>query len=256
MSKFDDPKAAFEAETDDDHGKEQSKAISMLSGGDGGFSEGDAPLGMDGAGKEGRNVLGQTTLMIVIVAVVAAGSLYAMRLTQKDDTKAGKEDKALVAKLDNWLTKADSGSFAADDATNPENIKRLMNDTDEVLRVLNINATEHQVPIEYVQKNPFTFTLDEGDADSGVVYDPAMSDRAAAQRRQQLELALSKYQVGSIMLGRRNVATINGEFYESGDHLGDFVIERIESMAVHLRNGQEKFTLAIGTDETSGKKKR
>jgi len=250
MSNFNDPKAAFEAETED-HGKEQSRAISMLSGGgEAGFAEGDAPLGLHAAGKEGRNVLGQTTLMIVIVAIVAAGSLYGMRVLQKDTPTNDKEDKALVAKLDNWLTKADSGAFAPDDATNPANLRSLMGDTSEVLRVLNIKAAEHQVPIEYVQKNPFTFTFDEGEANADAPYDPGMHDRALAARRQQLQAALSKYQVGSIMLGKRNVAMINGEMYQVGDYLGEFVVEEIQSMTVLLRAGQEKFTLSINLDET------
>src|SRR5690606_10929001 len=129
-----DPKAAFEAETDDD-AREQSRAISMLGGG--ALSEPDPAVpALDAGDGEGRNVLGQTSLLIAVVAVIAAGSLYAMRVTQQADASSGDHSK-LEADLDNWITKLSSpDKVDPADPMHPANLKALFSDTDDVLRVL------------------------------------------------------------------------------------------------------------------------
>ncbi len=246
-----DPKKAFEEETaGEDHDQQKIASLSMLSGGSS-FGEGEIT---ETNSDTGRNFLGQTTLLIVVVALVAAGSLYAMRLTQGHEPKD--DSRELEARMDNWITKLSSpDKVDPKDPMHPDNLGLLFHDANQVLTLLNSDSTSHQVPIRYVKKNPFLFSFDEAQP-TDTVADATATELALARRRLQLEQSLSKYRVDSIMIGRRSVAIINNEMVQVGDHLGDFVVESIEPMQVTVRLGEQRFNLAINNQDTAAGPKR
>ncbi|MCC6683113.1 MAG: hypothetical protein IT445_19625 [Phycisphaeraceae bacterium] len=247
-----DPKKSFEEETSgQDNDQKQIASLSMLAG-SGSFGEVDPAAA--GSADTGRNFLGQTTLLIVVVALVAAGSLYAMRLTQGIEPKD--DSRELEARMDNWITKLSSpDKVDPRDPIHPDNLGLLFQDASQVLTLLNSDSTEHQVPIRYVKKNPFLFSFDE-EQPIDTIADANATELALARRRLQLEQSLSKYRVDSIMIGRRSVAIINNQMVQVGDHLGDFVVESIEPMQVIVRLGEQRFNLAIDNQDTGADRQR
>ena len=71
------------------------------------------------------------------------------------------------------------------------------------------------------------------------------------KRLQELQGELKTYELQTIMIGRRNVAVIDNNFFQRGGQLGSFVIESIHKLAVHLSAEGQNFELRLET--TSGK---
>lgn len=183
--------------------------------------------------------LAQGPALIVIAAVIAAGSLYAMRLAQ-GDLSSDKATKEVEAKIEQWIARltAPSGTNP-DDPLSQDRLDALFANTDEILAMFNVNHAKRQVPIDYLKMNPFTLRSfsQAGDDDDGA------EDRFALQKREQrmreLERELAKMQLQVVVGGRLPVATIDGEFYRVGDTIGSFKIEKIST---------EKLSVTLGAD--------
>lgn len=199
--------------------------------------------GGDNPGDGGSKMLSHGTLLIIAIAVIAAGSLYAMRLTggglSTDDAT-----KAVEAKIENFLAKVSNpAAMNSDDPHAPENIDNMTQDTDQIIAVFNDTVIDRQVPVEYVAKNPFALRLtsDTPDVVSTV-------DRDTAQRLRKLEDQLAKLELQTVMGGGRiPVAVISGEFYRKDDRVGDFIVTTIspETQSITLVAEGNTFELTM-----------
>jgi hypothetical protein len=184
-------------------------------------------------------------LLIVLVAVVAAGALYAMRLTQ-DDLSGGTSTAQVETKIEMYLAKlSNPGAMAPDDPLQRDQIEALFKDTDEAIRVLASDPAKKQVPVEYVQKNPFALRIVRQTTDGPV--DDSKAAMEAQARRRALDQEFKRLNLQSVSDMRVPVATINGEFYRKGDTLGSFKIDAISAkhQAVKLLAGEDVFVLMM-----------
>lgn len=232
-------------ETADDHPQTMSLMTGVASGGAGGLSDADL-LGVD-ANQGSR--LNQSTMVLIAVAIVAAGSLYLMRLTQ-GDLSAGTSNKVEI-KIEQALAKlTQPAALAKDDPLQRARIQALFSDTDTIVAMFAADTSAHQVPVEYVKKNPFE--LAGTDTGTGVVAIDT-SARDHARRIQALRQDLAKLSLQTIMVsGNRNVAVINGEFYQPGEAIGEFTIVSMDTMTVNLQAAGEMFQLTL-TDRKKGR---
>lgn len=208
-----------------------------------GIGRGD-PLPEDAAYEEvsassGGGLLSHSTLLIVAVAVVAAGSLFLMRAFQ-GDLDSGDETQEIEAKIANALDRLNKPSLLlADDPLLTENLNALLTPTEEITAIFEHDVRDQQVPIDQVKKNPFSLAFaDNGLSDNT---DNRQSNRKLAKLRAEAD----SLDIQSIMLGARNIAVINGEFYKRGDRLGSFTITEIEKFTVHLEAGGASFELSL-----------
>ncbi len=185
----------------------------------------------------GRKLLGQGTLLMVIVVIVAAGGIYFMRLTQ-GDLNTAPIPKEVDAKIE-WAL----ATHKTSDPNNPlkaENVDALLNDTESFVAMFSSDPTNVQVPLEYVQKNPFTMpTLDEPKADAN----PAVTNKRDQDLRKRLEAEASNFKLQSVLGGQTPVAMINGEIVSVGQKLGAFQVVSIASRSVDLESNGLKVTL-------------
>lgn len=242
------PNEAF----DEGGSDEQPKTMSLMSGvaggsGAGGLSDADL-MGVD-AGRGKR--LSQSSLVVIVVAVVAAGSLYLMRLTQ-GDLSAGGTAGDVEIKIEEALAKlTQPAALSADDPLQKKQLEALFSDTDTIVAMFAADLSAHQVPVEYVKKNPFHLAATEPMGPGVIPVDTTSRDHA--RRVAALQKQLDKLSLQTIMVsGNRNVAVIDGEFYQPGQSVGEFTIVSMDALTVRLTAGGETFQLTLNDNKRGG----
>lgn len=237
------PELSGQNASNEDLGQEQMQAMAMLGGG-------SRPEGLPQADdadfsyvdEAGGSRINQSTILVIVVLVIAAGSLYAMRLTQGEiTTEAGAK---IEAKIEQTLIKlGNPATMSEDNPLRPENLQALFRDTDEIISTLKFDLSGRQVPSDQVRKNPFQLAIKKEA--------PVTPDTSGRQREAQLErlrAELSSLNLQSVMgAGGSAVAVIDGEFYQVGQSVGSFRITAIQGSGsiVELSALGEKFQLTM-----------
>ncbi len=225
---------------------EEPKTLSLLSG----VAASSAPPTeaelLEAAGGTKSKLMGRGAAVVGAIALVAAGSLYAMRLTHGNlEVSSAKEAESTI---ENFVAKrSQRDKLASSHPLRDENIDALFEDADAVVAMFAADVTDRQVPLEYVKKNPFQLVETKPAAGAATPVDN--SDYARQQRLRALTAELGKYKLYSVMTGgQRNVAVVNGEFVQERQKLGSFTVTRIEPLAVTLSADGAAFQLTIDTD--------
>ncbi len=134
------------------------------------------------------------SMLIVVVIVIAIGAVFGMRTLAKataaNDTPTDSEKT-----IDKFLKAGPGGRTAADNL--------LAIDNESVLGVLTGDYTDHQVPLDRVQRNPFV----GGGGGGGGPVDPAALGKG--QLQQAMEAAGRRLKLKSVMMGRKPLAILN-----------------------------------------------
>ena len=188
-----------------------------------------------------RRKISQGTLIILLVVVIAAGSLYAMRLGQ-GDLSAGGVSAEVMKKIETALARANPTNGAS---VHIVAMRSAFRDTDSIVNMFNTDVTRHQIPLEYVQKNPFALpTLQVVKTNSASA---GTADAARLREHQaKLKAQSQKLELQSVMAnGRIPVVVIDGQFYKTGQQVGPFTITRIHDRGVDLEADGLKFSLSM-----------
>lgn len=187
--------------------------------------------------------LSQGTLLLIGAVLLAAGSLYLMRLVQGDLRQEAGPQKA-EAKIEQVLAKLNQpGTLEPESPLLPENLEQLTEGID-LVQVFNTDYTGRQVPVEYVKKNPFRLNLPTTEKAGPTGPTP---DAIRAQRLKQLQSELARLELQTVMGGQTPLAVINGQFVRAGQQLGSFHVESIhaQGLQVVLTAEGERFTLSM-----------
>lgn len=207
-------------------------------GGDGG------PLGLEGFGDDDNaggsdltKITQHSAFAIVLVAVIAVAVLGLMRLTQ--GRMGSTTDPEIEAAIDNEI-------MAISTRNGPDAASGSEDDIAEAKKIIG-NFTRNdspQVPIEYVQKNPFELAIKKPEqtqvATTGPRTDPSKRIKDNIRRE------VGKLQIDMIMAGTDEKAVvINGELYKVGDTVSIFRVESIEAQKVNLRHDKYRVPLKV-----------
>lgn len=230
--------------------EEHTSMMPLMTGGD--DAKGDWSNPGDGGdnwgggeqGEGGNKMLSHGTLLIIGIVLIAAGSLYAMRMTggglSTDDAT-----KAVEAKIESFLAKVSNpAAMDPDDPRLRENIDNMSQDTEEIIAVFNNTVVDRQVPVEYIAKNPFALRL----TSSASTADASTIDRDTAIRLEKLKDQVGKLELQTVMgSARAPVAVISGEFYRQNDKVGDFTLTTIspDTQSVTLTAEGHQFELTM-----------
>ncbi len=187
-------------------------------------------LEFDGA-DENKRIATQSALLIVIVALIAGGLLFGMRLTQRGNNAQTETEQ--LTKIQTFIRKAENpGLVDKTDAQHPDNLKGLFADTDTIVSKIATEYPEKAVDLGDVQKNPFQLAM-LGGGDSEPTLDD--TERQRAQVFTALDNEFRGFELQSIMgSGRRSVAVIDGEIYRVGQRIGSFTVAGIQAGRVGL----------------------
>ncbi len=204
-----------------------------------GRGDGTQEPGFEEATETGNGLLSHTTLLIVAVAIVAAGSLFLMRASQGELTSSA-EALEIESKISDTLNKLNNPLLLTEgDPLLSENLSSLLASTEDMTSIFEHDVRDQQVPIEQVKKNPFSIAL--ADTGQGAAPDTRKTDRAL----ELLQIELKSLDLQSIMLGSRNIAVIGGEFYKRGDKLGSFTVTEIDKFTVYLQANGSPFEVSL-----------
>jgi hypothetical protein len=218
------------------------------------------PEGMEDAGDldfasmdQSSKLLTKSTMLVVLVVLIAAGALYAMRMTQGD----GKPDDALKK------AEARIATLLGDLKKNGDQASKLtgaLDDTQVMLDVLDHDPTKAQVPIEYTKQNPFALLLPDK-KDSNVLkpinhtpkVDPVVEARKRLLKKANEVVAKMKLQ-SVVPNGARSLAIINNkivqlngvvETFESDGKTVAFKVIKVQNVSVVLEAAGKIFTLSL-----------
>ena len=200
--------------------------------------------------KRGPSLLSQGTLLILLVLAIAVGVIYMMRLSQGEiaPEPGSKEAEAKIDQALAKLTKRDV--LPMNDPLRAGNLDVLFRDTEKVITMFSIDLTEHQVPIGFVQRNPFVFAMAKRQSavdfmDASNLAERLKQKQREQQRRAELEREISKLVLQTVILGPVNVAVINSDMVKTGQVIGSFEIRKIQRMSVELVADGRMFTLSM-----------
>ena len=206
----------------DDDGQNTMAVLNTLGGGgEDALAEGE-PLGLDARADKAR--LSGSTLAVGVVVVLGAAALFGMRMTL-GAIAGGDSPIEDITQIENFLQTQAAAVKAG--AEGP--IKAPDDESRHVLEELSQNPTDHQVPADEVETNPFDIsnivarTPETTDNPNAPAADPVALAKADAIRR------ASKLRVDSIS---GNMAFINGDLYRVGEVIGDsgFTLEAIDGL--------------------------
>ena len=193
----------------------------------------------------GNRLLGHGTLLLALIVLVAVGGLLVMRWTQSD-LSAVEIAEDVEARIEVALTKfANPDMVPKGDPLRKQNVDALLNDTDDILKKFTGDPTVHQVPIEYVKKNPFTLPEAENPEPDSV--GPVAS--STRSRREVLEQELDKLKLESVIGGNMPLAVINGQFVKAGQSVGGFTLTKVGSGSRSVEMASEGMTFTLSMSD-------
>ncbi|MCC5831195.1 MAG: hypothetical protein JJU36_17280 [Phycisphaeraceae bacterium] len=193
------------------------------------------------------------SMLLVLVAVIAAGAIFAMRQTTTVGT-GHTVDRAVEAKIEQALAKLSRPhAMSPDDPLAPDNLSTMNQETDAIVALFHDDVTERQVPLEYVQKDPFVLYQPPAEIEVSVgPQGPSLEEieaqkRAAAiaARERALREELRRMRCDAIM---GDLVMINGTALRRGMTIGSFTIVEVRRSSVILRADDFGFRLHMNGD--------
>ncbi len=242
----------FERQDDLPADEEQERTMPLLGGGSSDLPEA-ADLEFQSIGDGSGKVFNHGTALVLIVAVIAGGAFYFMRASQ-GDLGPDEQTASAQARVEQALAQlSQPEQMPDDDPLRPDNLNKLVGDSASVIAMFTDDIASRQVPLEYVQKNPFVlYRPQEAQADPDDDDGPTAEELEAERRRKQaeaerrrIEREAGRLQLDGVM---GNVAIISGETVREGASVGEFTVERITRDSIVLKAGDHRFELNMGGD--------
>lgn len=199
---------------------------------------------IDGLGSK-RPKLSQGTMLILVVCVIAAGTLYGMRLSQRK-VGSDRHSREVEKKIDEALAKIDAPSgLDKSSPLNSDRLNDLFKDTDDIVSMFAADTTQRQVPIQFIKKNPFVLPIYQAIEVAPVIDTAAAMNRAKQKLLEELQKEFESLHLQSVMGGDRPVAIIDGDLVQPGQSIGSFTVTSIEDLTVKLESSGQSFELGM-----------
>jgi len=223
-------------------------AVQMPLGlGEGGFDADLTDAGPTAGSGEGR---GRAFLPLIVIVLVAFGTLYGMRVTGGIDG-SDREAAAAEKKIELALKRFTGGADPSDPAVR-QSLDALFSDTEDVVARFADDPTRRQVELEHVKKNPFELILAKKPKSENPASAEAVKaiDKVKQQRLKELKQELEKLKLQSVMHGKVALAVVNGKVVREGDTIGSFAITSISPYGVKLAAEGNIYTITMQKPST------
>ena len=188
--------------------------------------------------KDGGRIFNHGTALIIIVAAIAGGAFYAMRATQ-GELSAGEDTATAQARIEQAIAQlARPQEMAEDNPLRQDNRRELSNDTDSLIGLFTDDIARRQVPLEYVQKDPFVLyrpgrRQDGDDEDEKRVITREEVEAPFLARERQLRRQVERLNISGVV---GNTASIGGGNVRAGDKLDQLTVVGISRQGVVLES--------------------
>ncbi|MEM6258532.1 MAG: hypothetical protein AAF711_10400 [Planctomycetota bacterium] len=227
----------FLSEPTEDEGMNTMAVLSSLggSGGEEPLAEGE-PLGLDP--DAGKAKLSGSTLAVGVVVVLGVVTLLGMKLTL-GALNGGAGPSEAMAEIDSFIAKQTAAKENGVDGP----IKAPDEESNQVLEELKQDPTDHQVPAEEVEKDPFVISqiVKPKVSDQPNEQGPATDPREIAAQRAQA--AASRLKIDGIS---GPIVFIDGKDYRVGEVVGDglFELVSIDGLTCIIRT-RDEYAIAL-----------
>ena len=233
MTSYNGNEEFLNEEVDSDEGLNTMAVLSTLGGsaGDEAMAEGE-PLGLDP--DAGKAKLSGSTLAVGVVVVLGAVAVLGMKLTL-GALASGSDPTDAMAEIEVFLAQQSAAQTVGVEGP----IKAPDDESNRVLEELKQDMTEHQVPAEEVESNPFDISQIVRTAVKppvGPGPKPPTDARGEAVKRAQADAA--KLKVDGIS---GPIVFIDGKDYRVGETLdgGRFTLTSIDGLTCIIRTTDE-----------------
>lgn len=191
------------------------------------------------------------TVLIVVVVLVAGGTLFGMRTLAR--MSAGAERQTDVDRTVDKFLQTLAGTATGPDGTP---ISLDLGETGEVLGVLTEQYTDRQVPLEDVQRNPFQI-FEQTAAVEPIRSGESAEEAFARQQREfeaQVQRVAADFVLQSVMMSSNPLASIDGRIVRIGQVLSspdgkhEFRVSAIRPESVRLMVENEALDLTVEID--------
>jgi hypothetical protein len=182
-----------------------------------------------------------TVAMFVLLAVAGAGTYFMYARSGPQTASAAVDPKAQQV-ISKYMTDRDK---------NLAGMKKMLRDTETVVKQFLKYPSVSQVPLSDLTGNPFRVVAaapEKGAGDPGQA--AALSEEQERKRREEERAAVTKavetLQLMSVMHGgARRSCMINNTLYTEGQQVDGFTVEKINPNAVVVRSGAYRFELRM-----------
>ena len=213
-------------------------------GGDGGGD--DAPVDAildDGTGdtafvvtQEKQPIGKGTVAMFVILALAGAGTYFMYLRTGPQSATAATDPKAQQV-----ITR-----YMTDREKNLAGMKKMLRDTETVVKQFLKYPSVQQVPLGDLTGNPFRIAPSTEKTTASINLDAEREKKKREEERLAVLRAVNNLQLQSVMSGgARSSCMINNALYTEGQQVEQFTVEKVSPNSVIVRYGSYRFELRM-----------
>jgi hypothetical protein len=188
-----------------------------------------------------RPQMGRGTLLLLGLAVAGLGGTYFMYLRsgpQRADASTVAQAKAADQAIHSFLNGGADGRRM---------MEHLLHNTQQVVQRFLSYPSATQVPLKDLKGNPFRQLPVAAVAGRQQQISRLEEQRKQEQARAVMLKSARTLKLQSVFLGTNlKTCVINNTLCREGQRVGDFTVEAIQSGAVILRSGQDRFELKMG----------
>ncbi len=179
---------------------------------------------------EEKKPANRTSMVLFLIVALGGGGLYLMHLKTGPKSAAASSDAANQT----------INQFLHGGQSNIKLMETMLRSTEKVVQQFNSYPSVKQIPLNELQTNPFRVSGSGNDDD-----DP-IAKRKLAEQRQAVIKAYQTLQLQSIMYGEKNRSCmINNTLYREGQQVNGFIIEKIVTDGVSVKQGAWRFDLMM-----------
>lgn len=207
------------------------------------------------AGEDGKSSskFASGPLLIILVVLIAGAGLFSMR-TLGRVSAAGDMNNDLEATIEAFLSGSASGSGNREETSVTELVER----NKKVLSVIEKANLDRQFSALDLQRNPFIIeslrSIDPGEEPDPSSQAGAILEQRRSQRKSELEDAIKKLSIKSILMGSQPLANINNKVLTEGDTVdlkiegAVFHITKIQNASVTVKGEDESLNVSVTVD--------
>jgi hypothetical protein len=211
-------------------------------GGDGGDdSPVDAILDEGGdtafVATEEKQPIGKGTVAMFVILALAGAGTYFMYLRTGPQTATAAVDPKAQQVISKYMT---------DREKNLAGMKKMLRDTETVVKQFLKYPSVQQVPLADLTGNPFRITPSGEQTTASVNLDLDREKKKREEERLAVLRAVNNLQLQSVMSGGlRSSCMINNALYTEGQQVEQFTVEKVSPNSVIVRHGSYRFELKM-----------
>jgi hypothetical protein len=193
---------------------------------------GESPEGGTEEVAEPKRKFTRSTAVLAGLVAAAVGGLWLMHARSGPTTAQAAAESIAAEQTIN--------TFLGDGKKNVANMQIMLSNTEKVVDQFKQFPAAAQVPLEELQKNPFSDAEQAASKPTGATYDTRQRDRDAALEKAR------KLQIQSIMYGQsQRACMVGGKFLSEGDQFDGFTVERVNADSVIVKQSGFRFELKL-----------